>query len=75
MVETDTRQTAPTMKAVVCARWGGPEALQLRQVERPDPGVGEVFAFAAGDCEIAKCDCVYGVFAVESPEYRAVRAE
>jgi NADPH2:quinone reductase len=30
------------MKAVVIARPGGPEVLELREVERPTPGVGEV---------------------------------
>lgn len=42
MHETDGRQAGPTMKALVCARWGGPETLQIEQVERPGPGPGEV---------------------------------
>ena len=33
---------ARTMKAVVITRPGGPEVLELREVERPEPGAGEV---------------------------------
>jgi NADPH:quinone reductase-like Zn-dependent oxidoreductase len=44
------------MKAVVCTRWGPPEVLQLREVERPAPRKGEVCvsnvatAVTASDC-------------------------
>src|ERR687884_2246058 len=31
-----------TMKAVVISRPGGPDVLELREVERPAPGTGEV---------------------------------
>jgi putative PIG3 family NAD(P)H quinone oxidoreductase len=31
-----------TMKAVVISRPGGPEVLELREVDRPEPGAGEV---------------------------------
>lgn len=44
------------MRAVVCTRWGPPEVLQLREVERPAPRKGEVCvrvvatAVTASDC-------------------------
>src|ERR687884_322089 len=31
-----------TMKAIVISRPGGPEVLELREIERPAPGTGEV---------------------------------
>lgn len=31
-----------TMRAVVAREWGGPEVLEVREVERPEPGEGEV---------------------------------
>jgi putative PIG3 family NAD(P)H quinone oxidoreductase len=36
------------MRAVVIARPGGPEVLELREVERPTPGVGEVLVRVRG---------------------------
>lgn len=44
------------MRAVVCTRWGPPEVLQLREVDRPAPRKGEVCirnaatAVTASDC-------------------------
>jgi NADPH:quinone reductase-like Zn-dependent oxidoreductase len=44
------------MRAVVCTRWGPPEVLQLREVERPAPRKGEICirnvatAVTASDC-------------------------
>lgn len=32
----------PTMQAVTAPRYGGPEVLELRTVDRPEPGTGEV---------------------------------
>ncbi len=38
------------MKAIVLSRFGGPEVLELREVERPQPGLGELLVrvMAAG---------------------------
>lgn len=32
----------PAMRAVVVSEWGGPEVLVEREIERPEPGLGEV---------------------------------
>ena len=53
-----SEMTGKTMKAIVCTRYGPPEVLQLRDVEKPAPGKNEVcmriFATAvtASDCII-----------------------
>lgn len=37
----------PTMRAIVATAWGGPEVLQEQQVERPEPGEGQVLVHVA----------------------------
>src|SRR4051812_40535698 len=32
----------PTMRAVIAPHYGGPEVLEVQEVERPEPGPGEV---------------------------------
>jgi len=49
-----------TVKAVVCTRYGPPDVLQIREVERPTPKDNEVLVrvhaatVTAGDCEIRR---------------------
>jgi NADPH:quinone reductase-like Zn-dependent oxidoreductase len=46
------------MKAIVCTKWGSPDGLQLREVEKPTPKEDEVLirivatTVTAGDCEL-----------------------
>jgi NADPH:quinone reductase-like Zn-dependent oxidoreductase len=48
------------MRAIVCARYGPPEVLELREVEKPTPGAGDVLiriratSVTAADCEIRR---------------------
>ena len=50
------------MKAVVHTRYGPPEALELREIDNPTPGVGEILikvraaTMTAGDCELRRSD-------------------
>lgn len=50
------------MKAIVCTRYGPPEALQLREVETPIPAENEVLikvhaaTVTTGDCELRSMD-------------------
>lgn len=50
------------MKAIVCTRYGPPEVLQLREVDKPVPGDDEVLikvyatTVTSGDCHIRKAE-------------------
>ena len=50
------------MKAIVCTKYGSPDVLQLKEVEKPAPKDNEVMIsiYAAtvtvGDCEIRRFD-------------------
>jgi NADPH:quinone reductase-like Zn-dependent oxidoreductase len=50
------------MKAIVCTKWGRPDVLQLREVEKPIPKENEVLVkvhaatVTAGDCELRRLD-------------------
>lgn len=38
----ETKDEAGNMRAVVVEQWGGPQELSEREIERPEPGLGEV---------------------------------
>lgn len=42
IVEVQSVRPAQTMRAVVVERLGGPEVLELKEIERPQPGPGEL---------------------------------
>ena len=49
------------MKAIVRERYGGPEVLQLREVETPIPGAGEVLVrVRASSLNMADVDYITG---------------
>ena len=50
------------MKAVVQLRYGGPDALELREVERPVAGTGEVLVqVVASSVNSADWECLRGM--------------
>lgn len=59
-VDRTTASWTKIMKAVVCERYGPPEVLQLREVERPTPKNDEVLirvhaaTVTTGDCELRR---------------------
>ena len=50
------------MKAIVCTKYGPPDVLQLKDVDRPTPKDNKVLirihatTITAGDCELRRCD-------------------
>jgi NADPH:quinone reductase-like Zn-dependent oxidoreductase len=71
------------MKAIVCPKYGSPDVLELREVEKPTPGDGEVLlkvhaaALNAADWHIMRADpfLVRLAFGFRKPKYSILGAD